>query len=100
MSRSKDIEQEDRKLAAELAEKISRFVNSMANEDRIKFFVEAMHNEHRTLQQSFTGLALAWLKHLAALPEGHFDARNKASVDIAKKLVGSLDKYATYLPTI
>ncbi len=100
MSRSEDIENDDKKLAAELAEKTARFVNAMANADRVKFFVEAMHNEHRTLQQSFTGLALAWLKHLSTLNDGQYDLRNKASVEIAKKLVGALDKYDLYLPTV
>jgi hypothetical protein len=100
MYNSEDNENEDRKLAAELAEKVSRFVNTMGNADRVKFFVEAMHGEHRTLQQSFTGLALAWLKHLASLNEGQYDLRNKASVEVAKKLVGKLDKYDLHLPTV
>lgn len=100
MKSAEDYENEDREKARELVEKVSRFGNVMCGEDRVKFFIEAMHNEHRTLQQSFTGLVLAWLKHLAALPENHYDLRNKASVEIARKLVGNLDKFDLHLPLI
>jgi hypothetical protein len=64
-----------------------------------KEFVESMANEHRTLQQAMTGLMLAWFKHLAALPEGHYDLRNEASVRIAKKIMTAVDG-ATHLPCI
>lgn len=93
-------ENEDREKARDLAEKVARFVNVMGNADRVKFFIEAMHNEHRTLQQSFTVMVLEWLKHLASLNQGQYDLRNAASVAVATKLIGSLDKYDLHLPTI
>lgn len=47
-------------------------------------FVDAMLNEHRTIQQNFTRLVADYLAKLAE--EGRFDARNEASVEFAKKV--------------
>lgn len=50
-------------------------------------FVEAMLNEHRTIQQNFTRLVARYLGELAKLHDkGRFDARNQASVEFAKKV--------------
>lgn len=93
-------EDEDREKAFAAVGVITKTLNIMGDDQRVKFFIESMHNEHRTLQQGFTRLVLAWLKHLSTLPEGHYDLRNKASVEIAKKLVGKLDKFDLHLPTV
>ena len=49
-------------------------------------FVEAMAIQHRTHQQGFTTLCLAWLTHLSALEKGkgEYDQRNEASVQVAR----------------
>ena len=42
---------------------------------------------HRTLQQSFTRVCVAWFDHLAevgARGSGHYDMRNEASVRLAE----------------
>ena len=75
--------------AEEAVKFISNFVNNM-NLDR-EGFVQGMANEHRTLQQEFTGLCLNWLQHLASLPEGRYDLRNEASVKIAKEIMAKVE---------
>lgn len=97
---SKDYDAEDKAKAFEVADKLGRFINTLCDEGRISALVEAMANDHRTIQQSYTRFALAWLKHLASLNDGQYDGRNVASVAVAKKLVGALDKYDLHLPTV
>lgn len=74
------------KLEETAAKAITDAVNSMGFDDNM--FCEAMAREHRTLQQSFTRLCLAWLKHCATDTYGkNTDARNEAAHRIAKELV-------------
>ena len=61
------------------------YVNNMGHSP--KEFVEGMSHQHRTLQQSFTGVCIAWLKHLSELQEFQYDLRNEDSVKLAKKLL-------------
>jgi hypothetical protein len=75
---------------------LSNVVNRGGSPER---FVRYMNREHRTLQQSMTGLMLAWFKHLSALTENQYDARNAASVQVAKKVMIVTDG-ATRLPFI
>lgn len=77
--------------AEQAARAVSDFVNNMSHKN--SDFVEAMAREHRTLQQSFTGLCLAWLAHLAQLGEGEFDGRNEASVQRAKLIAEKAGPY-------
>ena len=49
-----------------------------------QLFVWFMSQEHRALQQSMTGLFLAWFEHLATLDEYQYDLRNEDSVRFAK----------------
>lgn len=63
---------------------VLRAINDMGFEPEP--FVNEMKKAHRTLQQSFTVLCLAWLNHLAELKNHEFDLRNEWSVDIAKQL--------------
>lgn len=53
--------------------------------------VELLSREHRTHQQSVTHLMLKWLKHLSTLNENQYDARNEASVRVAKIMMRALD---------
>ena len=59
-------------------------------------FAEKMGMEHPTLQQDFTKLCCAWLKHLATTD--YWDAQNKASVDFAKSIKDEL--WHVVLPTV
>jgi predicted YcjX-like family ATPase len=69
----------------ELADTITNGLNSMMFDE--KEFVKAMSNEHRTLQQKFTRLALNWIEHLAELDPKRTDARNEASRKTSKHLI-------------
>ena len=56
----------------------------------INTMVELIARQHRTLQQSFTRLCVAWLRHLSKLNENQYDARNEASVKLAKKMLADV----------
>lgn len=66
----------------------------------IERFVETMGREHRTLQQSFTGLCLAWFTHLAGLKTGEYDLRNEASVELAKEILKKVEAANYKLPMV
>ena len=53
-----------RKTGKEMAGEMTDFVNTFSTEPRTEF-IQAMANEHRTLQQSFTRLCLDWIEHCA-----------------------------------
>lgn len=55
-------------------------------------FCDAMVNEHRTLQQSFTRLCIAWLRRLAVLEPYQVDPRNERSVEAGKIVAKALDE--------
>ena len=76
------------------------FLSSIANSGHdSKLFVEFMSQEHRTLQQSMTGLMLEWFKYLSTLSPNYYDARNEQSVEVAKKIMAALGD-RTYLSYI
>ena len=85
--------------AKDTVEVVSQFCNVLDRGYRDEF-VQAMACEHRTLQQAFTGICLAWLCHLAALPEHHYDARNEASVRAAKAILKAVPDIKYGLPLI
>lgn len=62
-------------------------------------FCKLMCNEHRTLQQSFTRLCVAWLSTCAS-DEYRYDGRNEASHIVAKALMESQDADLIGLPFI
>lgn len=66
---------------------MSNFVNNMGAD--YKEFARLMGNEHRTLQQNFTKLCVAWLKHLAEVE--YYDLRNEGSVKFAQSIKNQLD---------
>ena len=89
-------EEQVKKLAQELSNVVNEFERT-----GVKILIEEMSQDHRTLQQGYTRFALEWLYHLSQLPEGHYDLRNQASVEIAKKIDKAVDlKYARQLPLI
>lgn len=80
----------------QMAKEMSNFVNCFGNSHQ-KEFVKQMILEHNTLQQSFTRLCIMWFQQLAETK--YYDARNEASVELAKQLKPILDEYG-HLPCI
>ena len=85
---------------------ISTFVNSFNTDEQNREFVELMSNDHRTLQQAFTRLALAWIEKVAS-PAYQTDGRNETSKEICQKLLKTNDVEtlyggtpSKYIPTI
>lgn len=68
----------------QMADEMSKFLNTLSSDERTEKFIEEMRRDHRTLQQSFTRLCLAWIADLAE--REHCDARNEASVRVAKEI--------------
>lgn len=83
--------------AERLADSCSDFVNH-SRTSHVEEFVARMANCHRTLQQAFTGVCVAWLKHLASLKENQYDLRNEAAVKFAKAVDEKVGLYG--FPTI
>ena len=70
----------------DMAKAMTDFINSF--HPKSKEFCDAMANEHRTLQQNFTRLCLAWLKKCDEMNKsGRYDLRNEDSVKLASKIV-------------
>lgn len=87
-----------------LTNEITNYVNSFIPDEVA--FIQAMSQEHRTLQQSFTRLVLKWLEFVAS-EDYKYDDRNSGSHAVAKKLLEGffqLNHYRTlpsaYLPFI
>lgn len=77
--------------AKELTNVITNYVNTFG--DKSTEFNSAMGNEHRTLQQSFTKLALKWIEHVAS-DDYRTDGRNEDSKKTAKLLLEGFGKLA------
>ena len=87
------------------SEEIAKFAYSLTPEDLAKVvagainsfgfdykaFCKQMQTEHRTLQQTYTNLCLAWIKHLAESDDFCFDGRNEASRRISKEICEKVD---------
>lgn len=81
---------EDEKEVRNAVKSVSDIVNAYGA-DQVEFFIQEMGREHRTLQQGFTRLCRAWFLYLASLEECHYDLRNEASVELAKKIKATLE---------
>ncbi len=82
----------------ELAREVSNMLNSYGDEN-VKAFVEEMNREHRTLQQNFMKLVVAWIRLQAEKTEYQYDLRNEASVLLAKQIVDNFEDWL-HLPLI
>jgi hypothetical protein len=71
---------------ADIVKEISNYVNSYRSD--YKEFARLMSYEHRTLQQQFTKLCIAWLKELSETE--NYDLRNEGSVKFAKSIKDKL----------
>ena len=67
-----------------LAEYISNNINTYTFDN--KKFNEKMSREHRTLQQQFTSICLAWIEYVGD-PEYQYDGRNEYSHKQCEKIV-------------
>jgi hypothetical protein len=81
----------------EMATAMEKLVNIMGNGDEIAIFIERMAGNHPTLQQAFMRLCLGFIRAMAE--KSYSDARNEASVRIAKAITGQQSD-GMYLPTI
>jgi len=84
--------------AEKIGREISNYLNSYGHDTRIKALVEVMNQDHRTLQQSFTKLCVAWLNHCGD-PEYRTDGRNEASAQLGKAF-RTLSEDTRHLPFI
>lgn len=85
------------KEAEKVATTIAESVNSMGLD--YECIATALASQHRTLQQSFTRLCVAWIRQLAEMKKGGWhDLRNEASVNLAERIAPLLKD--TYLPFI
>jgi hypothetical protein len=78
-----------------LANSIAEVVGRIMPED----FAKAMGWQHRTHQQLFTGLCIAWLEQLDKMGD-RSDARNEASVKFAQKVMAATSPNDRILPYI
>ena len=90
--------------AKETVVTVTDYLNSFSSKE--KAFIEEMNREHRTLQQSFTKLCLAWLENCAS-EDYRFDGRNEASHNISKEVVegfrdakGTMSNPSEWLPCV
>ncbi len=72
----------------ELASLCASAVNSFGFKPKV--FATALSREHRTLQQTFTKVCVAWLSLLAETE--NYDDRNEASVMFARSIKKQLDE--------
>ena len=91
----------DRKDASkEMARTLGDFVNGHDRDDDRRTFTDEMSCQHRTLQQNFTRLCVAWLEHLGMDVHKQFDARNEASVMLGREFVETIPLEKRTLPYI
>lgn len=92
MRKATEYSEEEQKEAQEVVNVVSKHINNMGFSP--EFFIEAMSHEHRTLQQSFTKICIAWFQKLHELGEkGYYDLRNEDSVKLARKLKPVIDEF-------
>lgn len=80
----------ERLSSKELASLITDNLNTFNTKERNKDFCDAMATEHRTLQQSFTGLCLTWIEFMGQtdpdFQRRYLDGRNEYSNEVCSKI--------------
>lgn len=76
-----------------MADQVGNSINCF-NFDNKKF-VEAFDREHRTLQQQFTSLCLAWIEHVGS-ENYNFDGRNQYSHEQCEKVANFMKENNVY----
>lgn len=94
-------EHRSKEAGEEFASTFDTFVNVM-DDDRKAYAIKAMARSHRTIQQSFTRMAVAWLEELAARGESAAttDLRNEASMRLGKAFVDNVPEEVRALPFV
>jgi hypothetical protein len=69
----------------EAAQAISNFINRHGSSVSVGYVAELMANDHPTLQQGIMRMFVAFVREMAK--KEYSDARNEASVNLAKTLV-------------
>lgn len=66
--------------------RMKEIVDELTNtyESRSELMLNVLRELHPTLQQTFTGLCLAWINEL---PQCRIDDRNRSSAGVCRKLV-------------
>ena len=96
--REKD-EEPDTLTAEGVAKILGDFANrSSARSD--KELVEELGKQHRTIQQAITRIFVEWMRHLHGQAGGNYDARNEASVMLARAMFEEILPEKLYLPLI
>lgn len=86
----------------EMAETLDEFANGASTAEIAAFVERVTRRTHRTLQQKIMRLFVACIESWAdCTAPGKHDARNEATVKLAKKIVDATgDKYDRTLPYI
>lgn len=88
----------DNERAVAFADTMSRFVNGGFGRDA-EDAAALMLQDHPTLQQAAMKFCAFYILGMANKKHG-VDGRNQMSVDLAKKMIGTMDKYDMCLPCI
>jgi hypothetical protein len=91
-------EKVDQQAADTVVNAISAFTNPMGHNNGA--FCARMKREHRTLQQQFTEICLAWLATCAKMEDYEVDPRNEYQREIARKLLKDIDIHELRVPFI
>jgi hypothetical protein len=87
-------------MGKELAKALSDGLNDFICETTVKAFLDGMTVQHRSLQQTFTGVCLQWLARIAA-EDYPTDGRNEYAQKVARKAIAGLElPYDLKLPHI
>lgn len=71
---------------------ISSMVNTYSTDKLKDQFIQLMSTDHRTLQNSFTRLALQWIEFVAS-DKYRTDGRNESSHKVCKELLEAFRKH-------
>lgn len=78
-----------------LQEEVSMAINGSFD---AKAFAKAFAKDHRTLQETFTKVCIAWLEELAT--NGSIDLRNQSAYEFAKKVMTVTTEEERFMPFI
>jgi hypothetical protein len=82
-TRRREQEQE----AQDVAQTVTRFLNHANPKD----LALAIATDHRTLQSLFMRVAIEFIEHYSQLPDGMYDGRNAAAVELARAITSTAE---------